>query len=157
RARPENLGYMIYTSGSTGRPKGTQMTHRGAVVFLAWAGASFAREELAGVLLATSICFDLSIFELFVPLSYGGTVIVVENALALPRSPDRDRVTLINTVPSAIAALLKEAGVPRGVRTVNLAGEPLTNDLVAQIHALGTVERVNDLYGPTEDTTYSTW
>ena len=48
-------------------------------------------------------------------------------------------------------------GVPPSVRTVNLAGEPLATALVDQLYALGTVERVNDLYGPSEDTTYSTW
>ncbi|HEU4558944.1 MAG TPA: amino acid adenylation domain-containing protein, partial [Longimicrobium sp.] len=113
--------------------------------------------ELSGVLAATSISFDLSVFEIFLPLSLGGCVIVVENALALPRSAAADRVRLVNTVPSAIAALLQSDGIPPGVRTVSLAGEPLRAELVDALYARGGIERVYDLYGPSEDTTYSTW
>ncbi|MEP6619267.1 MAG: amino acid adenylation domain-containing protein [bacterium] len=156
-AGPCNLGYLIYTSGSTGRPKGVAIEHRNAVALIAWAHQLFSREELAGVLFSTSVCFDLSVFELFVPLSMGGTVIIADNALALPTLPDADRVTLVNTVPSAIAALLRSGPLPPSVRTVNLAGEPLATSIVAQLYALRTVTRVYDLYGPSEDTTYSTW
>jgi len=60
------------------------------------------------VLASTSICFDLSVFEMFVPLSWGGTVILAENALALPGLPARGEVTLVNTVPSAIRELLPD-------------------------------------------------
>ena len=80
-----------------------------------------------------------------------------ENALALPDLPARNEVTLINTVPSAMTALLGVRGVPPGVRVVNLAGEPLLNRLVQDIYRLGTVEKVYNLYGPSEDTTYSTF
>ncbi|MCP4661045.1 MAG: AMP-binding protein, partial [bacterium] len=64
-----NLAYAIYTSGSTGRPKGVAIEHRSAVAMVAWAHEEFPDAELAGVLASTSICFDLSIFELFVPLA----------------------------------------------------------------------------------------
>ena len=53
--------------------------------------------------------------------------------------------------------LLRSGGVPPSVTTVNLAGEPLKRELVERIYALGHVERVYNLYGPSEDTTYSTW
>src|SRR5918911_2140240 len=66
---PDNLAYVIYTSGSTGTPKGVAIAHRSAVAFLAWARTRFDHADLAGVLAATSICFDLSVFELFAPLS----------------------------------------------------------------------------------------
>ncbi len=96
-------------------------------------------------------------FELFLPLAQGGRVILAENALALPDLPARDEVRLINTVPSAIAELVRLAAVPPSVRTVNLAGEPLKRALVERIYALPHVERVYNLYGPSEDTTYSTF
>ncbi|HSU14500.1 non-ribosomal peptide synthetase, partial [Longimicrobium sp.] len=157
RADARNLAYLIYTSGSTGVPKGVAIQHESAVALLAWAAGVYTAEEMSGVLAATSISFDLSIYELFLPLSLGGRVILVENALALPSAPARDQVRLINTVPSAIAALVKSDAVPAGVRTVNLAGEPLRAELVDAIYGTGTVERVYDLYGPSEDTTYSTF
>jgi amino acid adenylation domain-containing protein len=157
-----NLAYVIYTSGSTGRPKGVAIEHRSAVALVEWARGAFAAEELAAVLASTSICFDLSVFELFVPLACGGSVVLVDNVLELPGLADAG-VSLVNTVPSAAAELVRTTGLPPSVRTVCLAGEPLPRALVDAIHAAGVAagggrfERVLNLYGPSEDTTYSTW
>jgi amino acid adenylation domain-containing protein len=155
--KPDNLAYVIYTSGSTGQPKGVAIEHRNTTALLHWARSVFTPEELSGVLASTSICFDLSIFELFVPLSWGGKVILVENVLRLPSSAGRHQVTLINTVPSAMTELLKINGLPESLRTVNLAGEPLRSDLVEQIYGGSNVNKVYDLYGPSETTTYTTF
>ena len=92
------------------------------MALLQWAPQVFETEDLAGVLASTSVCFDLSVFELFVPLAHGGTVILADNALALPTLPARDRVRLINTVPSAIEELLEQDALPTSVRTVSLSG-----------------------------------
>ncbi len=100
-ASASGLAYVLYTSGSTGQPKGVALENRGAVAFVSWARDVFTSDELSGVLASTSICFDLSVFELFVPLCCGGKVILAENALALPALPAAAEVTLINTVPSA--------------------------------------------------------
>jgi non-ribosomal peptide synthetase component F/methionyl-tRNA formyltransferase len=120
-----SLAYVLFTSGSTGRPKGVAIEHRSVAALIAWAREVFAPEDLAGVLFSTSICFDLSIFELFVPLSLGGAAILVENALHLPGLAAHAPVTLLNTVPSVIAELVRVGGLPPTVRTVNLDGEPL--------------------------------
>ncbi len=154
---PQNLAYVIYTSGSTGKPKGVAIEHRSTIAFMHWAGEVFSPQDLAGTLFSTSVCFDLSIFEMFVPLAYGGAVVLAENALHLPSLTVCDRVTLINSVPSAMAELLRNGDLPASVRIVNLAGEPLTVKLVRQIHAQQNVEMVYDLFGPSEDTTYSTY
>jgi len=151
------LAYVIYTSGSTGQPKGVAIEHRNAVAFVSWAKDVFTAEDLSGVLASTSICFDLSVFEMFVPLCCGGKVILAENALALPSLPAASEVKLINTVPSAIRELLRIKGVPQSVRVVNLAGEPLATSLVNDIYRQTAVQKVYDLYGPTETTTYSTF
>jgi amino acid adenylation domain-containing protein len=151
-----NLAYVIYTSGSTGRPKGVAIEQRSAVALVAWAHRTFSPADLAGVFAATSICFDLSVFELFVPLTCGGAVILGDDALALASPPRSAAVTLINTVPSAMAELLRLEAVPPSVRAINLAGEPLSSVMVAEIHAHTEARRVLDLYGPSEDTTYST-
>ncbi len=155
-AGPGHLAYLIYTSGSTGRPKAVAIEHRSAAVLLHWAREAFSPADLAGVLAATSISFDLSIFELFVPLAWGGKVILAANVLELPTLPAASEVTLINTVPSAMAELVRAEVLPVGVRVVNLAGEPLPRPLADRIYATGGVERVLNLYGPSEDTTYST-
>ena len=153
---PGNLAYVIYTSGSTGRPKGVAIEHRSAVTLLHWASETYSAAELQGVLAATSICFDLSVFELFAPLSWGGQVILAENALALPSLAAKSEVRLINTVPSVLSELLRLEALPAGVRVVNLAGEALRRSLVEQLYAGETIARVVNLYGPSEDTTYST-
>ncbi len=153
----EHLAYVIYTSGSTGRPKGVAIAHRSATVFLRWAQATFSAVELQGMLASTSICFDLSVFELFAPLSSGGCVRLAENALALPELRGREAVSLVNTVPSALAELLRVGGLPASVKAVNLAGEALPQALVEQIYEQSRVAVVRNLYGPSEATTYSTW
>ena len=151
-----NLAYVIYTSGSTGRPKGVAIEHRNTAAMLNWASSVFTSDEIAGVLASTSICFDLSVFELFVPLSFGGKIVLLQNVLCL-RKTAASGITLLNTVPSAMAGLLAAGPLPASVRVVNLAGEPLRSELVDQLYQTGTVEKVYDLYGPSETTTYSTF
>ncbi|MFJ2545441.1 non-ribosomal peptide synthase/polyketide synthase [Pseudomonas sp. NPDC087612] len=153
----QNLAYVIYTSGSTGKPKGVAITHRNVGALIQWSQQVYSQEDIQGVLASTSICFDLSVWELFVTLANGGQVIMARNALELPTLAARERVRLLNSVPSAVAALQRAGQIPPGVRIVNLAGEPLRQALVEQLYASGTIEHVYDLYGPSEDTTYSTW
>ena len=119
----------------------------------------FSKDDLGGVLASTSICFDLSVFEIFAPLNCGGSAIVVKNALALAELSETaaQRVTLINTVPSAMRELVRMKAVPASVRIVNLAGEALPADLVSEIYEVCEVKQVFNLYGPSEDTTYSTY
>ncbi|HOR01588.1 MAG TPA: amino acid adenylation domain-containing protein, partial [Anaerolineae bacterium] len=156
-AMPENLAYVLYTSGSTGRPKGVAIEHHSVAAMLGWAQALFGAEDVAGVLASTSICFDLSVYEIMLPLVSGGRVLLVDNVLDLLGSPLAGEVTLLNTVPSALAELLRLGGLPAGVRVVNLAGEALPRALVDRVYAETGAMRVHNLYGPTEDTTYSTW
>ena len=156
-ADPANLSHVIYTSGSTGRPKGVAVCGAGVVKLQHWARSVFNLKAGDGVLASTSICFDLSVFEIFGTLASGAAVILADNALHLASLEARQRVTLINTVPSAMVELLRLEAVPASVRTVNLAGEPLRATLVKQIYQLGSVRGVYNLYGPSEDTTYSTF
>jgi amino acid adenylation domain-containing protein len=156
-AGPDNLAYIIYTSGSTGRPKGVALTHANATAFLAWAETAFPAEMTRTTIAATSICFDLSIFELFLPLTTGGTVVLVDSAAALIDRPLPATPTLLNTVPSAARALVEAGALPDGLAAINLAGEPLPRALVEALYAAAPSVRVFNLYGPSEYTTYATW
>ena len=149
------LAYVIYTSGSTGLPKGVAIEHRSASALIYWATQTYSRSELDSVLASTSVCFDLSIFELFVPLGVGGQVLVVDNILDLINNT-YETVSLINTVPSAISSLENNRAIPKSVRTINLAGEALSPQVVDKLYETGHISKVYDLYGPSEDTTYST-
>ncbi len=111
----ENLAYVIYTSGSTGQPKGVAINHSSSATFIEWAKEIFTNEQLSGVFASTSICFDLSVFEIFSPLSIGGKIILGENALQLPTLPHCEEVTLMNTVPSAARELLRINAIPQSV------------------------------------------
>lgn len=149
--------YLIYTSGSTGVPKGVVIQHKNVLSLLSWAASVYSLEERSGVLAATSFCFDLSIFELFLPLTFGGTAILVENVLALAKDSNiKAKVKLINTVPSAIRELLQLNKIPESVTTINLAGEPLRQTLVNNLYQLPHIQKVYNLYAPSETTTYST-
>ena len=153
---PKHLAYVLFTSGSTGRPKGVALEHRTAATFIQWANEVFTPEELAGVLFSTSVCFDVSMFEMFVTLSAGGRIILAPNVLHLPALATKNEITLINAVPSAMAELVRTGGIPASVKTVNLAGETLSETLVEQIYATTNVDKINNLYGPTE-TSYATY
>ncbi|PHM46098.1 Amino acid adenylation [Xenorhabdus mauleonii] len=155
-----HLAYVIYTSGSTGQPKGVAIEHRNTVNFLTWAQQNFTPEELAHTLCATSLNFDLAVYECFAPLIAGGTVHLVPNALSLTTLKPTEvesTIRLINTVPSAILHLLNANAIPASTRTVNLAGEALKSTVVEQLFASSSVQAVCNLYGPSETTTYSTW
>ena len=157
QSHKENLAYVIYTSGSTGKPKGVAIEHGNTLAFIEWAKTIFTQDEMAGVLASTSICFDLSVFEIFVTLSMGGRIVIVQSALELLDMAHPEDITLINTVPSAIREILLFKGIPSTVKTVCLAGELLHTEIVKDIYHTTNVKKVYDLYGPSEDTTYSTW
>jgi amino acid adenylation domain-containing protein len=152
---PENLSHVIFTSGSTGRPKGVMIRHSSVVVLLHWLRENISDEERSSVLFSTSINFDVSVAEVFGTLAWGGKLVIAENALELATLDEE--VVHVSMVPSAAAELLRSGGIPASVKTLNLGGEPLPNALAQGLYALETVEKVGNLYGPTEDTTYSTY
>ena len=100
-ASPDHLAWCIYTSGSTGQPKGVLLEHASAASFLAWAASEFGVDDLSTTIASTSICFYLSVLEIFAPLSVGTTVILVKDALGVAELPAGIAATLLNTVPSA--------------------------------------------------------
>jgi amino acid adenylation domain-containing protein len=153
---PCRIAYIIYTSGSTGRPKGISIPIKSFQALIGWAIRFFDFDELSETLASTSICFDMSVFEIFAPLCIGGSLRLVDNALGLLELPDAS-VTLIDTVPSAIAAIIRSDVLSETVRTINLGGEALPRKLVDQVHTRWPNARIVNLYGPSEDTTFSTW
>lgn len=153
---PAELAYVLHTSGSSGVPKGVAIEHGSAVEFVRWAMKVFSIDELAGTLAVTSLGFDLSVFELFVPLAAGGTVLLTGTAPNFGPLITSDRATVLNTVPSVLSAMLDGDVLPPTLRAVNLAGEPLTEELVTRLAAVAPDVVVRNLYGPSEATTYAT-
>ena len=80
---PNYNSYIIYTSGSTGIPKGVIVNHQNLSSLIKWGIDTFSSHIFDGMLLSTSMNFDVSVFELFVTLSAGGSVILVDNILEI--------------------------------------------------------------------------
>ncbi len=155
-AEPSDLAYVLYTSGSTGRPKGVAVTHRGAVNVVLSSLDLLEEGDCSGVLFATSVNFDISVYEIFLPLASGGTIILVDNLFDLKTAPALEQVRLVNTVPSLLEAFLKWNSLPIGVRVINLIGEALPRTLADRIFSDLPHVRLFNLYGPTETTVQST-
>ena len=155
-SHPRNLAYAVYTSGSTGRPKAVATEHRNAVSLIDWARRAYSRDALAGVLAGSSACFDCTPFEVFAPLASGGTAVVCGTSLDLPTLPAAGDVRLVSTVPSVVVELVRSGGLPDSVRVLNIGGEALAPSLVRQVYETTGVERLYNLYGPSEATTYAT-
>ncbi|AXG70214.1 tyrocidine synthase 3 [Kordia sp. SMS9] len=151
---PNDLAYIIYTSGTTGQPKGVMIEHGNAIAMLNWAKEEFESDCFEVVYGVTSHCFDLSIYEIFYPLSIGKRLKILPNALAIADEINKDKKVLINTVPSSIRYLLDNGVSLANATVVNLAGEAFPVDIAKRLLSQGL--EVRNLYGPTEDTTYST-
>ncbi|MFF4926499.1 non-ribosomal peptide synthase/polyketide synthase [Kitasatospora sp. NPDC001261] len=154
--RPEHPAYVIHTSGSTGRPKGVVVAHSSVLALTDWAAAEFADGGLAHVLAATSLNFDVSVFEIFAPLLSGGRVELLRDLLALAERPGPWRAGLLSAVPSALGGLLADGAVRLAADTVVLAGEALPARTVRQVREAVPGCRVLNVYGPTEATVYAT-
>jgi amino acid adenylation domain-containing protein len=154
-----DLAYVIYTSGSTGKPKGVQVQHRAVVNFI----ESMAREPGFGrddaLLAVTTLCFDISVLELFLPLSMGGRLHLADretaaDARALAETLSAEQISVFQATPATWQLLVDSGwdGLPQ-LRAL-CGGEALPLDLA---HALR--ERTGSLwnmYGPTETTIWST-
>ncbi|MDI5963299.1 non-ribosomal peptide synthetase [Streptantibioticus silvisoli] len=151
---PGDTAYVIYTSGSTGRPKGVAVRHSGCVAMLSELDRILADCDLSGVSAASSVCFDMSVMEIFGALSRGGAVVLVESAVHLPESRYVERITHLNVVPSVMNSLLDAGGLPPNLRSVVFGGEPLRRKLVDRAYRETGADRVFNAYGPTEGTVF---
>ena len=154
----QNLAYVIYTSGSTGRPKGVQIPHRAVVNFL----RTMANEPGLGsadvLLSVTTLSFDISGLELYLPLLVGACVVVatredVMDGRQLEALIKAEHATVMQATP-ATWRLLLEAGWSDRDLTMLCGGEALPQELAAQLLERGGA--LWNLYGPTETTIWST-
>ncbi|MEU9607411.1 amino acid adenylation domain-containing protein [Streptomyces sp. NPDC048057] len=152
---PQNAAYVIHTSGSTGRPKGVVVAHRNVVNFAAWSLDAVGAPAFERVLGSTSLSFDMSVFEILVPLMSGGSVDLVPNLTALLDLPEWAG-SLVNTVPSVYRRVHEAEWVTERATHYVFCGEPLSADLVRTVQQRLPEARVFNVYGPTEVTVYAT-
>jgi nonribosomal peptide synthetase DhbF len=152
----QHPAYVIYTSGSTGRPKGVVVAHQGVAQLVLWMVAALGRDRLSQVCATTSLNFDVSVAEIFPPLSCAGCLWILAKVTDLAEAKPKQAAGCLSTVPSAAEMLLQQSGIPKWASMIVLAGEVLWIDLVTRIQdELPSVPVIN-AYGPTESTVYAT-
>ncbi|WP_329110899.1 amino acid adenylation domain-containing protein [Micromonospora sp. NBC_01699] len=159
---PDDLAYVLYTSGSTGRPKGVAVRHDALTNLLLGMGDLLGSQPTDRWLGLTSLSFDISAVEVFLPLVTGARVVVASNThaadgAAVCRLIRDQRISHVQATPSGWRILL-EAGLGReqpGLPAVALAGgEALPLSLARDLRQ--RVARLVNGYGPTEATIYAT-
>ncbi|MFF0854551.1 amino acid adenylation domain-containing protein [Streptomyces sp. NPDC003280] len=157
-AGPSDTAYVIYTSGSTGRPKGVCVPHRALTNFL-W---SMAREPGCGpgdtLLALTTVCFDISGLELYLPLITGATVEILpaedaRDGLRLREALEAGAATVVQATPATWSMLLAAGWRGDARLKVLCGGEALPADTAEAL--LAGNQEVWNLYGPTETTIWS--
>ncbi|QNN43930.1 non-ribosomal peptide synthetase [Pedobacter roseus] len=156
---PEGTGtddsaYLIYTSGTTGSPKGVDVSRGNLAAFLEWSAKEFSDTPFEVMYATTSYSFDLSVFEFLFPLVEGKSIRLLDSALYISDFLGIDQKIMINTVPSVVKTLLEEGIEWNNVVALNMAGEQISKKLISEIDT-SEIE-VRNLYGPSEDTVYST-
>jgi pyochelin synthetase len=163
RRNPDELAYVIFTSGSTGRPKGAMLDHRGPVNTIADINSRFGVGPDDVVFGVSSLCFDLSVYDVFGTIAAGATLVTPTDAEPDPASwldlVSSHGVTVWNSVP-AIMQLFAEAAATAGVRlpalkTVLLSGDWIPVHLPERIREIAPNARVISLGGATEASIWS--
>ncbi|MCK4258177.1 MAG: amino acid adenylation domain-containing protein, partial [Halanaerobiales bacterium] len=164
--QPTDLAYIIYTSGSTGKPKGVMIEHRSVVNLLTALNRKYTPTENDTYLLKTAYTFDVSLSEIFGWILGNGKLVILKkdgekDPTQICRTIDRYGVTHINFVPSMLNVFLKMAveedlQALSKLKYVFAAGEAISTELVKKFYQLINGVTLENLYGPTESTIYST-
>jgi amino acid adenylation domain-containing protein len=152
---PQNLAYVVFTSGSTGGPKGVEVSHASVFALMHELRALLSPAERASMLGCSSAGFDASVMEMFGTLSWGGTVVMVDDPLTNPPPGHPARAAFL--VPSVAAERLAGDALPHGLRTLIIGGEALSPALAREIQGRHPALRIVHIYGPTEATVYCTY
>jgi len=154
----DQVCYVIYTSGSTGKPKGVMVPHGAVVNFL------YSMKETPGyssdqrVLAITTLSFDISVLELYLPLVFGGTVVLVDHETAgnghrLISLLEEEQIRLMQATPATWRLMIGAGWSGKSDLKVLCGGEAMPADLVPQL--LPRCQELWNMYGPTETTVWS--
>ncbi|HEY8782705.1 MAG TPA: amino acid adenylation domain-containing protein [Mucilaginibacter sp.] len=162
----KQLAYTIYTSGSTGLPKGVMIEHHSVINLIEWVNNEFQVTEDDRLLFITSICFDLSVYDVFGMLSRGGTVIIaateeIKDFEKLKIILKAEKITFWNSVPSTMSHLIADLEHEHSdykqpnLRIVFLSGDWIPVQLPDSIRKYFPFARIISLGGATECTVWS--
>ena len=155
---PENLAYLLYTSGSTGKPKGVQILHQGVVNFLTSMRAEPGLTSQDTLLSVTSLSFDISVLEIFLPLTTGAKLILADRETALNGEllihlMSQAGITIMQATPTTWRMLMELGWQGKDDLQVLCGGETLPRVLANQL--VKRCASLWNMYGPTETTVWS--
>ena len=158
-----NLAYTIFTSGSTGKPKGVPNMHEAIVNQLLWMKDSYALGLSDRVMQKTPFSFDVSVWEIFWPLTTGACLVIArpnghKDPSYLMELIASQKITTIHFVPSMLSIFLEADGAEecRTIRKVFLSGEAVPFELQQRFFEKMSAE-LHNLYGPTEAAVHVTY
>ncbi|WP_416654229.1 non-ribosomal peptide synthase/polyketide synthase [Bacillus amyloliquefaciens] len=163
-AEHSHLAYVIYTSGTTGKPKGVMVEHGGIANSLQWKKAFFKHSAKDRVLVLYPYVFDAFILNFFGPLISGATLHLLPNEenkdlFAIQNAMKQERITHFSTSPRLLKTMIEQMNAEDfiAVRHVVVGGEQLETDTVEKLYSLQPHIRINNEYGPTENSVVSTF
>ncbi|MFZ1661628.1 MAG: amino acid adenylation domain-containing protein, partial [Paracoccaceae bacterium] len=154
---PETLAYVIFTSGSTGRPKGVGVAHGAIVNRLVWMAEEYKVGPAERILQKTPFGFDVSVWELILPLITGARMVITRpeghlDPTYLSGLIQSQRVTMAHFVPPMLDVFLAVTPPDEGLslRAVICSGQALTRATQDRFHDAYPSCALHNLYGPTE-------
>ncbi|GAB17612.1 putative non-ribosomal peptide synthetase [Gordonia effusa NBRC 100432] len=160
---PESPAYVLFTSGSTGEPKGVQVSHRAAANTIDAIGTEFGLTADDRTLALSALDFDLSVFDLFSPLSSGGAIVCIDeadrrDAQVWSDAIERSRVSVLNAAPGLIGMIVDTARPEqlRTLRTVITGGDRVPAASARALRKAVPGLRFAGLGGATEAAIHST-
>lgn len=162
------LAYIIYTSGSTGKPKGVMIEHHSAVNLILWVNHRFNIGTEDRLLFLTSMCFDLSVYDIFGILATGGSLVIAEQAQLsdinqLHWMLQHYQITFWDSVPTTLDYLVKELELTNkdyrqlSLRVCFLSGDWIPLSLPDRIKHFFPKANIISLGGATEATVWSNY
>ncbi len=160
--KPDNLAYIIYTSGSTGKPKGVAVTHK-AITRLVVNTNYIKIEPTDKIAQAANLCFDAATFEIWGALLNGAELVGINQEILLSThdfaAEIRDKQISILFLTTAlfqeIARNVPQAFKP--LRCLLFGGERVDVRWVKKVLKAGTPQQLIHVYGPTENTTFTSY
>ena len=164
---PSDVAYIIYTSGSTGRPKGVMIEHHSLVNFLyclfnKYEGSVGEKDKCLSL---TSISFDVSVFEIFLPLVFGATLCLYDqpkiiDILHLCRTIIEKNISITYLPPTLlgdVVDILMPFKEEINLNKLLVGVEPIKDYVLEKFLELNSEMQIINGYGPTEDTICATF
>lgn len=159
--RPGDLCYVIFTSGSTGLPKAVLISHENLANFISNNDKNRYQKELITtckyVLAATTFVFDIFVFEIYLPLLNGLTVVMsndIMNADEMAELIEKNHIDAFHTTPTKLCMLLQNRQFQKAIGNIKLlmvGAETFTYEKYQEISKYTNAVIYNG-YGPTETT-----